>query len=194
MFTGIVQEIGTVAKVERPRGLIRLTVTAPKTAGRIQRLESVAVNGVCLTAVSVRPPAITFEAIGETQRVTTLGAARRGGRVNLEPSLRLTDRLNGHVVMGHVDGVGTVVARRERPAELALTVRVGPFVRRFLVPKGPVTLDGVSLTVGRTVTGSAFTVHLIPETLRQTTLRALAAGDRVNVEADYLAKLTVGRR
>ena len=189
MFTGIVQELGTVVKLERSPGLIRVTVAAAKTAARVQRLESLAVNGVCLSAVSVRPPTITFEVIRETQRLTTLGSLRRGDRINVEPSLLLTDRLNGHLVMGHVDGMGTVVTRHQRPSELVIELRVGAALRRCVVPKGPVTIDGVSLTVGGAPSASTFTVHLIPETLRQTTLRALQVGDRANIEVDYLAKL-----
>ena len=189
MFTGIIQEQGTVVVVERSRGLVRLAVEASQTAARVRPLESVAVNGVCLSAISVKPPVIQFEIIPETQDVTTLGALRRGARVNLEPSLLLTDRLNGHVVLGHVDGVGKVVESRQVAGERILEIRVAPELRQQLVSKGPVTLDGVSLTVGRTLTRSTFAVHLIPETLRQTTLATKTAGERVNIEIDYLAKL-----
>ena len=189
MFTGIVQELGTVVKAERAKGLVRLTIAAPKTAARVQRLESIAVNGVCLTAVSVHPPTMTCEVIRETQGLTTLASLCRGDRVNVEPSLLLTDRLNGHLVMGHVDGMGTVVRRRQLPNELVIELRIANPLRTLLVPRGPVTVDGVSLTVGSALTASTFTLHLIPETLRQTSLRSLAVGDRVNVEVDYLAKL-----
>lgn len=189
MFTGIVRELGTVMRVERPDGLARLSVHAPQTASRVGRLESVAVNGVCLSVVDVRRHAMVFEVIPETQRLTTLGSLRSGARVHLEPSLSVTDRLHGHILFGHVDGVGTVVRRRERPGELVVEIRAAPQLRRFLVAKGPVAVDGVSLTVGHSPTASTFTVHLIPETLRQTTLGLRAAGDRVNIELDYLAKL-----
>lgn len=189
MFTGIIHEQGTVAAVERLRGLVRLTVDAPRTAPRVRPLESVAVNGVCLSVVSVTPPAIRFELIPETQEVTALGALRCGARVNLEPSLSLTDRLNGHVVLGHVDGVATVIASRQVSGERVLELRVSAELGACLVSKGPVTLEGVSLTVGRTPTPTTFAVHVIPETLRHTTLAAKTAGDRLNVEIDYLAKL-----
>jgi riboflavin synthase len=189
MFTGIIREIGTVARVVRSAGLVRLTVSAPAIASRVHRLESVAVNGVCLSVVHAREPTMTFEMIPETQRLTTLGTLRSGSRVNLEPSLSLTDRLNGHVLFGHVDGLGAVVKRQQRAGELILDIRVPPTLRRFLVPNGPVTVDGVSLTVGRTLTRSTFAIHLIPETLRQTTLASRAVGDRVNIELDYFAKL-----
>lgn len=193
MFTGIVQEIGTVLRTQRTDGVLCLTIQAPLTAGRVQPMESIAIHGVCLSAVSVREPSITFEVIGETQQVTTLGRLRQGSRVNVEPSLTLTDRLNGHVVLGHVDGTAVVAKRQELPQELVLTLRTDGRFRPLLVPKGPVTVDGVSLTVGRTVTRSTFTIHLIPETLRRTTLRALKVGDRVNIEVDYLAKLVRSR-
>ena len=189
MFTGIIQEIGTVVRVERRRGIIRLIVQAPKTASRVQRLESVAVSGTCLSVVSVGHGTLTFEVIEETRGLTTAGRWRSGQRVNVEPSLSLADRLSGHILFGHVDGIGTVIKRRRRAGELVLEIRVPAAARRFLVPKGPVAVDGVSLTVGSRLTASTFTVHLIPETLRQTTLRDTPSGARVNIEADYLAKL-----
>ena len=188
MFTGIIRELGTVARLERANGLLRLSIKAPKTAGKIERLESVAVNGVCLSVVSLRNQTMTFEVIPESQRLTNLARLQRGSRVNLESSLSLSDRLDGQLLFGHVDGLGTVVSRLERAGELILTIRVGAELRRFLVSKGPIAVNGVSLTVG-TVKQNIFTVHLIPETLRQTTLLELKPGDRVNIELDYFAKL-----
>ena len=189
MFTGIVHEVGTVVGVERSRQLVRLTVAAPKTAARLESLDSVAVHGVCLTVIERAQGAMRFEVIPETQQVTTLGTIRRGDRVHLEPSLRLCDRLGGHVLLGHVDGTGTILTRQERGGALVWRLRVAQALRRLLVPKGPVALDGVSLTVGGALTGATVTVHLIPETLRQTTFAARRVGDRVNIELDYLAKL-----
>ncbi len=189
MFTGIIQEIGTVARVERRTGFSRLVVQAPKIASRVQRLESVALSGTCLTVVDVSHGTLAFEVIEETRGLSTVGAWHRGQRVNVEPSLLLTDRLSGHILFGHVDGIGTVIKRSRRAGELVLEIRVPAAARRFLVPKGPVAVDGISLTVGSRPTASTFTVHLIPETLRQTTLRETRSGERVNVEVDYLAKL-----
>ena len=189
MFTGIIQELGTVARVERSQGLLRLSIHAPMTASKVGRLESVAVSGVCLSVVDLRHGTMTFEVIRETQSLTTLGSLHRGDRVNLEPSLSVSDRLSGHFVFGHVDGIGTVAARRELDGEVRLDLRVPAALRQFLVSKGPVAVDGVSLTVGRVVRGSTVTVHLIPETMRQTTLGAVRAGAAVNVELDYFAKL-----
>ncbi len=191
MFTGIVREIGAVAEAARAQGLMRLAVFAPKTAGAVTRLESVAVNGVCLSIVRVKAGVLEFELIPETVARTTLGRVKRGDRLNLEPSLSVTDRLNGHVMFGHIDGVGEVVQRRQRAAEFVLRIRVGRGLRRFLVEKGPIAVDGVSLTVGPRPASTAFAVHLIPETLRQTTLGGRRVGDRVNLEVDYLAKLVL---
>jgi riboflavin synthase len=192
MFTGIVREQGVVARAQRAGGLVRLTIQAPRTAAVVGVGESVCVSGVCLSVVSAQRGLLTFEVIGETQARTTLGRLRPGARVNLEPSLRITDRLSGHIVLGHVDGVGTIVRREERDGELVLRVRVPAALRRWLAPKGPIAVDGVSLTLDHAVAAPTFIVHLIPETLRQTTLGARRAGDRVNVELDYLAKV-VGR-
>lgn len=189
MFTGIIQEIGTMVRRESAEGVVRLTIHAPKTAARVERLESVAVSGVCLSVVRVRGETMVFEVIRETQRLTTIGTLRRGDRVNLEPSLAVSDRLSGHIVFGHVDGRGVIIARRPIQGEVALTIRTSAALRRYLVPKGPVALDGVSLTVGQRTTAATFTVHLIPETLRQTTLGEKTIGERVNIELDYLAKL-----
>lgn len=189
MFTGIIRELGTVARLERSKGVLRLSVTSPKLASYIQPLESVAVDGVCLTVVAIRGSTMAFDVIQETQRLTTLGRLRPGDRVHLEPSLSVADRLGGHFLFGHVDGDGLIVKRRQLAGELVLTIRVRPALRKFLVPKGPVAIDGVSLTVGATMTSSSFTVHLIPETQRQTMLRERAVGERVNIEIDYLAKL-----
>ena len=188
MFTGIVRELGTVARLERSNGLLRLSLYAPETFTKVERLDSVAVNGVCLSVVSLRDHTMTFEIIPESQRLTNLARLRRGSRVNVESSLSLADRLGGQLLFGHVDGLGTVVGRRERAGELVLDIRVGAKLGRLLVPKGPIAVDGISLTVG-TVRKGTFTIHLIPETLRQTTLRGLHRGDRVNVELDYFAKL-----
>ena len=189
MFTGIIQELGTVTRVERTQGLVRLSVAAPKIASKVQRLDSVAVNGVCLSVVSVRQQLIGFEVIRETQALTTLSGLRRGHRVNLEPSLGVCDRLSGHLVFGHVDGIGRIAARRQLAGELVLEVQVETGLRRWVVPKGPVAIDGISLTVGRALRALSFTVHVIPETLRLTTLGQLGVGARVNVEIDYFAKL-----
>ena len=189
MFTGIVQEIGVVVRVERIRGLIRLTVQAPKTASSVQVLESVAVNGVCLSVVLRQRGRMTFEVIPKTEYLTNLDRLRVADHVNLEPSLSLSDRLSGHFVLGHVDGIGTVISRRGLSGETVLVIRTSPSLMRFMVSRGSVTIDGVSLTVGEKQSRSTFAVHLIPETLRRTTLAERRVGNRINIEVDYLAKL-----
>lgn len=189
MFTGIIREIGTVVKRHAQGGVVTLSVAAPHTAAVVQPLESVAINGVCLTAVRVRAGVMRFEMIPETQRLTSLGALREGARVHLEPSLSLTDRLHGHVVLGHIDGQGTITQVKMLRGERVLTVRVPAALRCGLVPKGPVAVDGVSLTVGPRLTAKTFMLHLIPETLRRTLLGERRAGETVNVEVDYLAKV-----
>lgn len=190
MFTGIVRELGTVARIARIRGLTRLSIDAPNTALRIEPLESVAVNGVCLTVVNRHRGLLTFEVIRHTQQLTNLAALRAGDRVNLEPSLSLTDRLGGHVLFGHIDGLGKILRRFSGQGTWSLDIGLPSGVGPWVVPQGPIAVDGVSLTVGSVASASRIRVHLIPETLRQTTLASRAVGDRVNIEVDYLAKLT----
>jgi riboflavin synthase len=189
MFTGIIREIGTVVSLERRRGLVELAVAAPHTAPAVQPMDSVAIQGVCLTAVRVQRSVMVFELIPETQRLTALGRLRQGAAVHVEPSLGLTDRFHGHVVLGHIDGLGRVMRRDERRGELVLTIGVTAALRAWLVAKGPVAVNGVSLTVGAKLAPRTFQVHLIPETRRRTRLAELTVGSQVNVEADYLAKV-----
>ena len=189
MFTGIVQELGTIESMRRARGVDELTIHAPKTAAGIALGESVAVNGACLSVTAASRGQLAFEMIPQTRRLTSLGALAAGDRVNLERSLSLADRLNGHVVLGHIDGTGTVARWTEKAGETRLDVRVDRKLGRLLVPKGPVTMDGVSLTVGERPSDTSFSVFLIPETLRRTTLSSCRAGRRVNIEIDYIAKL-----
>lgn len=194
MFTGLIRELGVITRLRNGGGLLRLELSAPRLAARVGVLESVAVNGVCLTVTRAQAGRLEFEMIPETRQRTALARLRRGDQVHLEPSLTLADRLNGHLVLGHVDGVGRVISRRQRPGMLVVTVQADAAVRRWLVPKGPITVDGVSLTVGPGVRGGRFMLFLIPETLKRTTLGERRAGDLVNLEADYLAKLVMGAR
>jgi len=190
MFTGIVQELGTVVSALTRDGILRVAVEAPKTASRAQPMDSVAVNGTCLSVVRARESVLEFDVIPQTRQLTSLRSLKPGHRVNLELSLQLADRLSGHLVFGHVDGLGTVSKRRQRAGELILEIQLPSALGRFVVSKGPIAIDGVSLTVGHRHGASSFTVHLIPETLRLTTLGSRRAGERVNIELDYFAKLT----
>ena len=189
MFTGIVQEIGVVEALRRRRGADELVVHAPRTAAVVVPTESVAVNGVCLSVVRRHDGQLLFEVIPETHHRTALGTLKAGARVNVERSLALSDRLSGHLVLGHVDGTGRIARRQERSGQVVLTVQIPRTLRRFLVPKGPVTVDGVSLTVGAWLSPTTFSVFLIPETWHRTTLASREVGDPINIEVDYFAKL-----
>jgi len=191
VFTGIVREVGTVEAVETREGGARLTVRAPRTAAGAQAGDSVAVNGVCLTATA--PPgadgALAFDAVPETLSRSTLGRLAAGDPVNLEPALRAGDPLGGHVVQGHVDGLARVTTLEPEGDGVRLTAEVPPRLARLCVEKGSIALDGVSLTIAELGPGpSTIAVALVPHTLAETTLGRLAPGDEVNVEADILAK------
>lgn len=197
MFTGIIQHIGTISQVRRRDAVTELEVHASAACEGLKAGESVAVNGVCLTVVRAGRSAFTAEVIPETQRLTTLGRIARGDAVNLERSLRITDRLSGHLVLGHVDGMGRVLRRAVKAREVGLELAVDRSVGRYLVPKGPITIDGVSLTLGSRVSSTRCQVFIIPETMHRTTVWRLQAGDLVNIEVDYFAKLIAqlaGRR
>jgi riboflavin synthase len=186
MFTGLVQGLGTVARTDRSERGARLTVET-ELAGELSEGDSVAVNGVCLTATEVADGSFAAEAMNETLARSSLGDLEAGSAVNLELPLRASDRLGGHVVQGHVDGVGTVVGVGEDGFARRVEIESPPDVLRYVVPKGSVAVDGVSLTV-TAVDGRSFTVSLIPETLQRTNLGRAQAGTRVNVEVDVLAK------
>ena len=187
MFTGIVEVVGTVTGVE-PRGdRTTLEIEAPSIASDLAVGDSVAVNGGCLTVVGRDAGRFRFEAVRETLERSSLGELRVGSRVNLERALRAGGRLDGHIVQGHVDGTGRV-GRLERDGDdVRLYVDCGPEIAGFLVEKGSVAVDGVSLTVVG-VGEAGFDVALIPHTLAATTLGERRPGDRVNLEADVLGK------
>lgn len=186
MFTGITQERGTVRRAKN-RGVLELEIEAPAVARELSRGDSVSVNGVCLTATGTGRRRFTTEAVQETLSLTTLGGLRKGQAVNLELAARLGDRIGGHLVQGHVDGVATTVRLEEDEGSRRIWFEADEDLLRYMVQKGSITIDGVSLTlveVGR----STFQVAVIPHTLGVTTFGALARGDRVNVEVDVLAK------
>jgi riboflavin synthase len=194
MFTGLVIERGRVAGEPRPLpgGAVRLAIDHGEAlAGRLGLGASLAISGVCLTVVAGAPSAAGWrselELVPETLARTTLGALRDGDEVNLEPALRMGDPLGGHWVQGHVDGTARVVDRREAGETRVLAVSLPEELAPYLVEKGSITVDGVSLTVAASSPGR-FEVALIPHTLAMTTLSRLAAGDRVNLEVDVLAK------
>jgi riboflavin synthase len=185
-FTGLVAGLGTVAAVDATDHGVRLTV-ATTLAGELRDGDSIAVNGVCLTAVAPQAGRFGADVMHETLRRSSLAEARAGARVNLELPLRADARLGGHIVQGHVDGVGTVEAVREDGFARVVTIGCDPALLRYVVEKGSIAVDGVSLTVAR-VDGSSFDVSLIPETLERTSLGAAAPGAPVNLEVDIVAK------
>ena len=195
MFTGIVAGIGEVVRREARDGAARLVVDLGDLADEVGRGDSVALNRVCLTATTIATSSATsskesrvaFDVIGETLRRTNLGALTAGAGVNVELSLRMGDRLGGHIVTGHVDGTGTIRRRERRSGETVVTVETDPELTRFMVEKGSVALDGVSLTL-TAVDRDALQVALIPHTLEVTTLGRRAVDDPVNIEVDTLAK------
>ena len=187
MFTGIVRERGRVIAVEGDADGVRLRIEAPRTAAQTAVGDSVAINGVCLTATSVDDGELAFDAVAETLRRTSLGRLEPGSEVNLEPALRAGEPLGGHIVQGHVDGVGRVRSLEPVGDGAELTVEAAPELLRYCVEKGSITVDGVSLTVA-SLAEDAFSIALIPHTLVETTLSRLAPGDEVNLEVDVLAK------
>ncbi|MGH3012562.1 MAG: riboflavin synthase [Gaiellaceae bacterium] len=183
MFTGIVRELGTVESVREDGAAVRLSVRAPETAGATAEGDSVSVNGVCLTAVGVADGALDFDVVPETLRRSSLGRLAPGAAVNVEPALRAGEPLGGHLVQGHVDGVGRV---RSTDGE-GLEIEVSPEVLRYCVEKGSITVEGVSLTIA-SLAEDGLGVALVPHTRAVTTLGAVAPGDEVNIEVDVIAK------
>lgn len=191
MFTGIVEELGEVVSVEHLADAARLTVRGPRVTADVAHGDSVAVNGVCLTVTGVAGPAFTADVMAETLNRSGLGALEPGSPVNLERSLRVGDRLGGHMVQGHVDGVGTVTSRASGERWDVVRITVPDGLARYLVEKGSVAVDGVSLTVsalGGPGEPPWFEVSLIPTTLAATTLGRIEPGASVNLEADVIGK------
>lgn len=187
MFTGIVRERGRVLRADGgPEGLL-LEIAAPETAGLSAVGDSVSIGGACLTVTSVTDGRMTFHAVPETMRRSSLGRLERGAEVNLEPALRAGDPLGGHYVQGHVDAVGTVRSLEREGDGARLWVDAPPEVLRYCVEKGSITVEGVSLTIAGVDEGG-IAIALVPHTLDATTLGSLSPGDAVNLESDVLAK------
>ncbi len=187
MFTGIVEELGTVEALDRQSDSVRLTVRATNVLVDTGRGDSIAVNGCCLTVAERTDSAWTADVMGETLAKTGLGSLAAGDRVNLERAVTAGTRLGGHLVQGHVDAVGHVVRREPGEHWDVVTISMPPHLAPYLVDKGSVTVDGVSLTVVE-ARGDDFTVGLIPETLARTTLGFREPGDMVNLEVDVIGK------
>ena len=187
MFTGIIESLAEVQAIARRAAAARLLVASRSWGGDVQLGESIAINGACLTADEIQTDAAAFDVVTETLDRTTLGDLRVGDRVNVERSLRLSDRLGGHLVSGHVDGVGVVRERVPEPGQTTFVVEAPPELTDQMIPKGSVAVDGISLTIV-TVERARFSVAIIPHTLDRTTLGFRAVGDRVNIETDMIGK------
>jgi riboflavin synthase len=188
MFTGIIQTVGRIARLEPRGGDVRLVVdTGSLDLADVQMGDSIAVGGVCLTAVELTGTGFAADVSNESLRLTSLGALRAGDAVNLEKALRLADRLGGHMVSGHVDGLGKVVSITPDGRSQRWTFEVPAALSRYIAEKGSVCIDGTSLTVNE-VNGHRFGVNLIPHTVENTTFHARRAGDAVNIEVDVVAR------
>jgi riboflavin synthase len=187
VFTGIVRELGRVVSAEAGGGGLALVVEAPETVAALATGDSISVNGVCLTAQDVGDGRVSVHAVPETLARSTFGGLAAGDAVNVEPAIRAGEPLGGHYVQGHVDAVGRIQSVEAEGDGLRVFVEAPPEVLRYLVEKGSVTVDGVSLTVAE-LSDDAFAVALVPHTLEATTLSALDPGRKVNLEVDVLAK------
>lgn len=191
MFTGLVEAVGRVEKIEELEGgnarRLQIAVEDEKYLQDVQLGESIAINGICLTVTEYTPRSFVAEAVEETLRRTTLGALRQGDSLNLERALKANARLGGHIVQGHVDGVGTIAGVREEGEGWWVTIEPPLELMRHVVEKGSICIDGISLTVAN-VAYSRFSVALIPHTRRVTTAGSWAVGKSVNLEVDVIAK------
>jgi riboflavin synthase len=188
MFTGIIQSVGRIVRLEPRGGDVRLVVdTADLDLGDVQLGDSIAVSGVCLTAVTLEAHGFGADVSNETLALTSLGKLKPGAPVNLEKALRLADRLGGHLVSGHVDGLGKVVSIAPDGRSQRWVFEVPPALARYIAAKGSICIDGTSLTVNE-VAGTRFGVNLIPHTVTHTAFHARQAGDAVNIEVDVVAR------
>jgi riboflavin synthase len=187
MFTGIVEEMGVVKGLEKSLAGVRLTLLAHTILSDLAQGASVSVNGACLTVVAKDAHEFAVDLSPETLSVTTLGKLTAGIPVNLERAMRIADRLGGHLVAGHVDGVGTIRGRRQESNAIVLTIEAPDAILRYCVPKGSVTIDGISMTVNE-VAARTFSVAVIPHTAKVTTLGLMKEGDQVNLESDLIGK------
>ena len=189
MFTGLVQELGTVLDIARNESNAVITIKAAQLAAQIKPGDSVSVDGVCLTAVDVKPDSFTADVMVQTLAVTSLGQIVAGSAVNLELAARLDTRMGGHIVQGHVDGTGTLVALTQGEQWMKCEVKVERSLLKYIVAKGSICFSGISLTVGEVNDEtSVVTVWLIPETIERTSIATKKPGDVINIEVDVLAK------
>jgi len=185
MFTGIIREMGKVVEKKYNGGNVVLGI---KTVAELDVADSVAINGVCLTVVDKRADRFYVEVMPATLRCTNLGKLRVGDEVNIEPALRLNNRVSGHLVTGHVDGVGRITYLRRRHGYYEMKVKIDTSLMQYMIPRGSIAIDGISLTIAE-VKQDGIIVNITPYTLENTNLKHRRVGDKVNVEVDVLAKL-----
>jgi riboflavin synthase len=188
MFTGLISELGKVSAITKGESSAIFTINAPALISEIKLGDSVAVNGVCLTATSITGTSFTADVMVQTLSLTSLSQVSVGSAVNLELAAQLNARMGGHMVSGHIDGVATVVGLTQGEKWLQFDIKVPEKLSKYIVNQGSIALDGVSLTVGEINDANLVTVWLIPETLERTNLAAKQPGDLVNVEVDLIAK------
>lgn len=187
MFTGIIEEVGTIKNISKGIKSIKLTIGATKVLEGSKIGDSIAVNGVCLTITSMGKDFFTADIMPESLRKTSMANLTSGDKINLERALTLSSRLGGHIVSGHIDGVGTVIALKRDDNAMRITIEAEPKIMKYIIAQGSVTLDGVSLTVA-SVAKSNFTISLIPHTGEVTTLLSKGIGSSINIENDVIGK------
>ena len=187
MFTGLVEGVGTIKGITRTRGDLRLTIMPLFDMSDCRQGDSICVSGVCLTVTQIKEGTISMDVSGETMARSTMDQLKNGDEVNLERSLRLSDRLGGHLVSGHVDGVGIILKKESVQRSWLMGIQIDQNLSRYTIEKGSIAVDGISLTINRCQEGY-FEVNIIPETSRQTTILKRKVGDRVNIETDLIAK------
>jgi riboflavin synthase len=189
MFTGLIQEVGRVAGIVQPQGERRMSVTAAKVLEELRAGDSIAVSGVCLTAIEVTSQSFAADLAAETWNRTSFARLKKGARVNLELPMRAGDRFGGHIVQGHVDGTGKFLALEPIAAadDYWLRIEIPAELARYVIFKGSLSIEGISLTVAR-IEGTRVTVAIVPHTAEMTNLKSLRPGDRVNLEVDVIAK------
>ncbi len=187
MFTGIIEEIGTVCRLENTPASCRLHIDAKTVLQGTRIGDSIAVNGVCLTVTDLSQSSFAADVMPETLRRSSLGTLRRGSHVNLERAMAADGRFGGHIVAGHIDGTGKIVSRKPEGNAVVVTISAVPEILRYIIEKGSIAIDGISLTVTK-VTGTDFSVSLIPHTAKETTLLSKRGGELVNLENDLVGK------
>ncbi len=190
MFTGIIEGLGNIVRFDKKttnRSAAKMKIKLGKIAKGLKIGDSVAINGVCLTAVNISKDVAEFEMVGETIKKTNLGSLKSGNKVNIERSLKVGERLEGHFVLGHVDGVGIISKMEKQPNQIKIWAKVPKELSKYIIKKGSVTVDGISLTVVD-VLKDQFSVSIIPHTMKITNLGYKKVGDKVNIETDILGK------